>query len=65
MSGFEKRGHLAQITQIELLVWLECAIYDELNGVIHAAIRQSVAKLWAAMRPPLAKRCFELDAFIQ
>ena len=26
VSGFEKRGHLAQIMQIELLVWLECAI---------------------------------------
>ena len=26
VSGFEKRGHFAQITQIELLVALECVI---------------------------------------
>ena len=25
---------------------------------------QSVAKLWAAMRAPLTKRCFELDMLI-
>ena len=60
MTKYRKGALVAHITQIEL----ECSILGELNGAIDAAIRRSDAKLYAAVRMPLIKRCFELDVFI-
>ena len=42
---YRKRALVAQITEIELLVPLECAFQGDLNSAIDAAIRRSVAKL--------------------